>query len=52
MKSFSIRIDRELLEKLRIVADRENRSLSKQIAVIVERHIKKYEEEHGRIPSE
>ena len=50
MKSLSIRIDRNLLEKLRILAERENRSLSRQITVIVRHQIEAYEKEHGRIP--
>lgn len=49
MKSLSIRIDSEVLDKLHYVADYEARSANGQIIILIRECIKKFEEEHGEI---
>ena len=49
LKSLSIRIDSEMLDKLHIVADYEGRSANSQILILIRDCIKKYEKEHGDI---
>ena len=50
MKNVSVHLDSEMLEKLRILANRESRSLSNQIVILVRDYVISYEKEHGRIP--
>ena len=49
VKSFSIRIDEEMLNKLHIVADYEGRSANNQILILIRDCVEKYEREHGKI---
>lgn len=49
MKSLSIRIDSEMLDKLHVVADYEARSANGQILILIRDCIEKYEEKHGKI---
>ena len=49
IKSLSIRIDNELLDKLHVVADYEGRSANSQILILIRDCIEKYEKEHGEI---
>ncbi len=49
IKSLSIRIDDEMLNKLHIVADYEGRSANSQILILIRDLIKDYEKEHGKI---
>lgn len=49
IKSLSIRIDSEMLDKLHIVADYEGRSANSQILILIRDCIEKYEEKHGEI---
>lgn len=49
IKSVSIRIEDEMLEKLGYVADYEGRSVNSHILVLVRENIKAFEEEHGTI---
>lgn len=49
IKSLSIRIDEEMLNKLHIVADYEGRSANSQILILIRDCVEKYEKEHGRI---
>ena len=49
VKSLTIRIDSEMLEKLHTVADYEARSVNGQILILIRDCIKKYENEHGEI---
>ena len=48
-KSYSVRIDTEMLDKLHIVADYEGRSANSQILILIRDCIEKYEEKHGKI---
>ena len=49
IKSLSIRIDEEMLNKLHIVADYEGRSANSQILILIRDCVEKDEKEHGRI---
>ncbi len=48
IKSF-LRIDKEMLNKLHVVADYEGRSANSQILILIRDAIEKYEEKHGKI---
>ena len=49
IKSVSIRIEVEMLEKLGYVADYEGRSVNSHILVLIRENIKAFEQEHGEI---
>ena len=49
IKSLSIRIDEEMLNKLHVVADYEGRSANSEILVLIREAVEKYEEKHGSI---
>ena len=49
IKSYSIRIDEELLHKLHIVASYELRSANSEIIVLIWEAIERFEKEHGKI---
>ena len=49
VKSVSIRIEEEMLEKLGFVADYEGRSLNSHVLVLIRESIKRFEAEHGPI---
>lgn len=52
IKSVSIRIEEEMLEKLHYVADYEGRSANSQILVLIRDCIQGFEESHGAIKNE
>lgn len=49
IKSVSIRIEEEMLEKLGFVADYEGRSVNSHILVLIRENIKAFEQEYGEI---
>lgn len=49
IKSVSIRIEKEMLEKLGFVADYEGRSVNSHILVLIRESIRKFEEQNGEI---
>lgn len=49
IKSLSIRIDEDMLDKLHVVADYEGRSANGQINILIRDCIAAYEKEHGKI---
>lgn len=49
IKSVSIRIEEEMLEKLGFVADYEGRSVNSHILVLIRESIQVFENEHGKI---
>ena len=49
IKSVSIRIEEEMLEKLGFVADYEGRSVNSHILILIRESIKTFESEHGAI---
>lgn len=52
VKSVSIRIEEEMLQKLGYIADYEGRSVNSHILVLVRESIQRFEEEHGSISGE
>ena len=52
IKSVSIRIEEEMLEKIGFVADYEGRSVNSHILVLIRNSIKEYEAAHGKIDGE
>ena len=48
-KSFSIRIDEEMLNKLHVVADYEGRSANSQVLILIRDCIAQYEAKNGPI---
>ena len=48
-KSFSIRIDDEMLNKLHVVADYEGRSANAEVIYLIRRAIEEFEKENGKI---
>ena len=52
VKSVSIRIEEEMLEKLSYIADYEGRSANSHILVLIRDDIKAFEKEHGPIENE
>ena len=50
IKSFSIRIDKALLDKLHVVASYEGRSANGQILVLIRKCVEEYEAKNG-LPS-
>ncbi len=49
-KYVSIRLDQELLNKFRIIATYEGRSLNKQVQVLIRNQVAIFESQHGIIP--
>ena len=52
VKSFSIRIEEEMLEKLSYVASYEGRSVNSHVLVLIRDSIKSFEESNGKIQGE
>ena len=52
VKSVSIRIEEEMLQKLGYIADYEGRSVNSHILVLVRESIRHFEEQHGSIGGE
>ena len=48
-KTYPLRLDNELMEKIRIIANKEDRPISKQIERVIREYVKIYEQEHGTI---
>lgn len=49
IKSLSIRIEENMLKKIRVVADYEGRSINRQVSILIRDSIEKYEKQHGQI---
>lgn len=49
VKSVSIRIEEEMLEKLSYVADYEGRSINSHILVLIRQSIQEFEPKHGTV---
>ena len=48
-KAYPLRLDSELMEKVRAIAEQEDRPLSKQFERIIREYISNYEQQHGTI---
>lgn len=51
-KAYPLRIDNELMDKVRMIAADEDRPINKQIERILREYVKTYESEHGEIQIE
>lgn len=49
VKSVSIRIEKEMLDKISYIADYEGRSVNSHILVLIRKNIKAFEEANGKI---
>lgn len=49
VKSVSIRIEKEMLDKIAYVADYEGRSVNSHILVLIRKNIKAFEDANGKI---
>lgn len=49
VKSVSIRIEQEMLDKIAYIADYEGRSVNSHVLVLIRDNIKKFEKEHGEV---
>ena len=49
VKSVSIRIEKEMLDKIGYVADYEGRSINSHILVLIRESVEAFEREHGKI---
>ena len=49
IKSVSIRIEEEMLNKISYIADYEGRSVNSQVLILIRDHIKQFEESNGLI---
>lgn len=49
IKAYPLRLDSELMEKVRAIAEQEDRPLSKQLERIIREYISAYEQQHGTI---
>ncbi len=49
VKSVSIRIEQEMLNKIAHIADYEGRSVNSHVLVLIRENIKAFEAEHGEI---
>lgn len=45
----TVRMEKELIDKVNIIAKRESRSTNQQIIYILKKYIEQYERENGRI---
>lgn len=50
LPKFTFRVEAEVLEKLRYIAESNFRTVNKELEMIVNQHIARYENEHGAIP--
>lgn len=48
-KRLTVKIDDEMLEKLRVIAESECRSASGEVAVLIRDEVSRFEAEHGEI---
>ncbi|GMA99898.1 Arc family DNA-binding protein [Pelosinus sp. IPA-1] len=49
---FSLRIPEKLLNKMRIIAERNKRSTNKELEFIIEQYVSSYEDKYGSIKVE
>lgn len=49
---YTLRVNRNLFQKFRYIADAEGRSANKEIEQYLKKRVAEYEKEHGKIPVE
>ena len=47
---YSLRLEHEVMQKIRVLAAKERRSINIQLCIAVESYLNQYEQEHGEIP--
>ena len=47
---YSLRLEHEVMQKIRVLAAKERRSINMQLCIAVESYLNQYEQEHGEIP--
>lgn len=50
-RQFTLRLQDDTFEKIKVIADKNKRSITMQIEFLIEQHIEKYEKENGQIKS-
>lgn len=48
--SYPLRLDEEIMEKIKILSEQNSRSLNKQLEFIVKNYLNDYEKTNGEIP--
>ena len=48
----AVRTTEEIIEKMKFIAEENGRSVSKEVEMIIKKHIKRYEEDNGKIKIE
>lgn len=48
-KAYNLRLDKEIMDKVRFIAEKEDRPLSKQFERIVKDYLDRYEKENGSV---
>ena len=48
-KAYPLRLDSDIMDKIRVIADNEDRPVSKQIERMLRQSIEQYENEHGTV---
>lgn len=49
--TYPLRIDEDLMKKVRMIAEKEDRPISKQLERIIRQYVENYEKEQGRVNS-
>ncbi|MGN1123037.1 MAG: Arc family DNA-binding protein [Eubacterium sp.] len=49
---FTLRVERELMDKLKYIAEYNARSSNRELEMLIKNHIRKFEKEHGEILQE
>ena len=50
MPPYSLRVDKKLMEKFKVVAAKDGRSVNKEIGMLIERAVQEFEKKNGPIP--
>ena len=45
----AVRTTRDIIEKMKVIASENGRSISKETEILIKKHIKRYEEDNGEI---
>ncbi|ACM61079.1 ParD-like antitoxin of type II ParDE toxin-antitoxin system [Caldicellulosiruptor bescii] len=51
-KAYTLRIDETLLDKIRVIAEKNKRSINAQIEYLIQQCVEEFEAEHGEIKIE
>lgn len=50
-KAYPLRLDEDLMDKVKLIAEKEDRPISKQIERIIRQYVEQYEKEQGTVTS-